>query len=72
MDHVYLYVGNSGGEDTIRQTKEISADKITYVMCDCNSGLKRRLIQEAGNANAELIYAECGGRETLQEILEKL
>ena len=72
MDHTYLYVGASGGEQGIIETKEIPADKITYVMCGCNSSMKRNMIDMFGNRNAEIISAECGGQYTLGRIVDGL
>ena len=72
MDKIYLYVGNNGGEEAIRQTAEIPAEKITYVMCDCNWYAKHNMIVQKGNSNAEVMSCECGGRETLEKILKGL
>jgi hypothetical protein len=72
MDQVYLYVGSNGGEEAIRQTAQIPAEKITYVMCDCNWSGKTRMISEHGNSNARIQSCECGGRETLERILKGL
>jgi hypothetical protein len=71
MNHIYLYVGAGGGEEAIRQTKDIPSEKITYVMCGCNYSFKRNLIEEIGNSNAETISCECGGRNTLERILKQ-
>lgn len=70
MDKIFIYVGNSGGEEAIRQTRGLPANKVTYVMCDCNMGQKKSMIRHLGNEDAKIIYCECGGRETLQRILD--
>jgi hypothetical protein len=72
MSHVYLYVGSHGGEEAIRQTADIPATRITYVMCDCNLSTKQELIRSCGNAAAEVQMCECGGRDTLERILRQL
>ena len=72
MDQIYLYVGSSGGEEAIRQTAQIAAERITYVLCDCNWSKKTRMIQEHGNGNAKILGSECGGRDTLERILKQL
>ena len=72
MDHVYVYVGSNGGEEMIRQTRDLPARKLTYVMCDCGWSSKRRLIQELGNSNADLMECECGGRDTLARIARQV
>lgn len=72
MDHVYIYVGSNGGEEMIRQTRDLPAGKITYVMCDCSWSAKRRLINELGNAAADVIECECGGRDTLERIAKRV
>lgn len=72
MDQIYLYVGNDGGEEAIRQTAKIPAEKITYVMCDCNWGRKQKMINSLGNTAAKIQGCECGGRSTLERILKEL
>ncbi len=72
MDQVYLYVGKNGGEEAIRQTAQIPAEKITYVMCDCNWSEKTAMIGAHGNSGAKIQGCECGGRETLEQILKGL
>ena len=72
MDHVYLYVGANGGEEAIRQTRNMPADKITYVMCGCNYGMKERMVRDLGNDGAEIVRCECGGRDTLEKIVKRI
>lgn len=72
MDRVFLYVGTSGGEEAIRQTADIPADKVTYVMCFCNDSQKRQMIRAQGNASARIVHCECGGRDALERILKEL
>lgn len=72
LDHVYLYVGKDTGTSVIGATAEIPAEKITYVTCSCNYKEKLNLIQRLGNEDAEIIGCECGGNETLTEIVEGL
>ena len=72
MDQIFLYVGSNGGEEAIRQTAQIPADKITYVMCDCNWSRKNNMIREHGNISAKIEGCECGGQKTLDRILKGL
>lgn len=72
MDHVYLYVGSDGGEEMIRATRELPAENITYVLCDCNWGHKRNMINSFGHGSSKVIECECGGRGTLAGIAAKL
>ena len=72
MDKIFLYVGSDGAEEAIRQTASIPAEKITYVMCDCNWGTKQRMISSQGNSKAKIEGCECGGRSTLERILKGL
>jgi hypothetical protein len=72
MDHVYLYVGTGGGEKAIWETGNLPAKNVTYVMCDCNTWAKRDLIERVGNADAKVIWCECGGRHTLDRIVKGL
>jgi len=71
MDHIYLYVGTHGAEDVIKETRDIPAEKISYVLCDCNYYRKKEMIESIGNKDAEVIDSECGGRETLERIVKK-
>jgi hypothetical protein len=70
MDKIFLYVGSGGGEEIILETGSLSAEKITYVMCDCNFWLKKRLIESIGNKDSEIIMSECGGQVTMEKILK--
>lgn len=72
MDRIFVYVGAGGGEEAIRQTRDIPAEKITYVLCSCNYGMKKDLIRRLGNAEARIRECECGGRDTMERILENL
>lgn len=71
MDHIYFYVGKSGVgvKESVRLTEGLS--NITYVMCGCNWNYKRSLINRA-NPNARVIYGECGGRQTMRNILREI
>ena len=71
MDKVFIYVGANGGEEAIRQTRNIPSEKISYVLCHCNYGTKRDMIQSIGNGKADIISSECGGRSTLDRIVER-
>ena len=71
FNHVYLYVGAHGAEEAIVMTKDIPSDKITYVLCSCNSAEKKALIKEIGNKSAEIMSCECGGNYTLEKILKE-
>ncbi len=70
MDRVYLYVGSNGAESIIAETRKMPADKITYVLCDCNLSKKRELLKQFGHPDAQVIVAECGGQRTLDKILK--
>ena len=71
LDRIYLYVGASGGEKAIEQTRDLPASKLTYVMCDCDMKHKLNLIRVIGNADARVIRSECGGNFTLETVLKK-
>jgi len=71
MDKVYVYVGEKGGEEMIRQTLQVPTEKIVYVMCGHNSDAKNHLIyQYRGGYFSQKIICECGGRATLERILQ--
>lgn len=70
MDKIFLYVGSGGGEEIILETRMLPAEKITYIMCDCNLWLKEQLIESVGNADSKIIMSECGGQKTMEKILK--
>ena len=70
LDHVFLYVGSNGAEVAIKLTKEIPAEKLTYVMCSCNSSTKKDLIKKYGHKDSEVLGCECGGHYTLEKLLK--
>ena len=72
MDQIFLYVGSHGGEEAIRKTADIPAEKITYVMCNCNWSQKKAMISQHGNNAAKIQDCECGGQRTLEVILKGL
>lgn len=72
MDHVFIYVGSSGGEEAIRISRDLPAHKVSYVMCGCNWGHKLSLIRDTGNVGARIIKCQCGGRYTLASIVKRL
>jgi hypothetical protein len=69
MDHSYVYIGKKSGLEIISQTKNLPADKITYIMCNCQRYEKVKLIENIGNEDAKIIWCECGGRETLDRLI---
>jgi hypothetical protein len=72
MDRVYVYVGSNGGEEMILQTRDLPAEKVTYVMCDCSWGHKKGLIKKFGHEESGIIECECGGQITLEDLLKDL
>jgi len=69
MDKVYIYVGQRGGEGIIKLSKKLPGEHIVYVMCDCQKETKLRLIKEYGHQDAEIIWCECGGQETMEKLV---
>lgn len=72
MNHTYVYVGASGGEEAIRQTRNLDPNKVTYVLCNCNYGTKKSMIRQHGNHGAAIMECECGGRKTLERVAQDL
>ena len=70
LDKVVIYIGSHGAERAIElaQKSEISSDKVVFVLCDCNIGLKLRTIKNCGYDRAQQIMCECGGRSTMSQI----
>ena len=72
MDHAFIYVGGSGGEEAIKISRDLPAYKVTYIMCDCNWGHKCEMIRNIGNAGAKIIECHCGGQQALASIVKRL
>ena len=70
LDKIIIYVGSYGAERAIELARKnnISANKITFVMCDCGSSNKLRIIRSCGYENSEQIMCECGGRSTMSRL----
>lgn len=71
MDHTYLYVGKKTAQELISRTKDLVAEKITYVICDCDEYEKRENIRKYGKEWADIVMCECGWRTTMKDLLEK-
>lgn len=69
LDHVVVYVGAGGSERAIELAGQLPASKVTFVACDCSLSAKERLIQEAGLFEAGRVLCECGGRRTMEAML---
>jgi hypothetical protein len=71
LDFIVIYLGASGSERFIELAQGLPASKVTFVGCDCELGLKTRMIREAGLWEAGRIICECGGRRTLGHLLKR-
>jgi len=71
MDHTYLYIGKKTAQELISRTKNLVAEKITYVICDCDEYEKRKNISDYGRKWANITMCECGWRKTMKHLLER-
>lgn len=73
LDKLYIYVGSYGAEHAIKLAREnnIPSEKVTFVMCDCQLGNKKSMIQKCNYQDAEVIMCECGGRDTMATLYYK-
>mgnify|MGYP001411852660 CR=1 FL=1 len=65
LDFLVIYLGSTGSERFIELAKELPAEKITFVSCDCRLGRKTELLRDEGLWGAERVLCECGGRRTM-------
>ena len=70
LDHVVVYVGTEGSERAIALAAELTADKVTFVGCDCGLVIKTALIAAAGLIDARLVLCECGGHRTMRRLYD--
>jgi hypothetical protein len=70
LDHLVVYVGAGGSEEAIRLAAALPASKVTFVACDCNLPYKELLIMASGLDEAGRVLCECGGRETMNVLLD--
>lgn len=71
MDKVYVYVGEKGGSEIVRQTSTVPSDRIVYVMCGHNSDENYRVIEHYRGWSFSKMDCECGGRTTLEDLLKR-
>jgi hypothetical protein len=71
VEHIYLYVGLYAKEGALRAAQRLAGDgnRLTLVACDCDAGEKQAAANRIG---APIIWADCGGRGTLEEIARSL
>lgn len=68
LDHVVVYVGDSGSERFIELATQLPAAKVTFVLCDCNLSYKTRAIRNSGLGEARQVRCECGGHRTMRRL----
>ncbi len=71
LDFLVIYVGSTGSKRFIELAKELPAEKITFVACDCDLVNKTNKIFGAGLQGAGRLLCECGGNKTMGELLHK-
>jgi hypothetical protein len=70
IDRIYVYLGKDGVGPGFEYAKKLSGNgaEVKLVACDCGEEEKRRFAKRHG---MQIIWAECGGKETLREIVER-
>lgn len=73
INEAYVYLGKDGagsGFEIIKKLMEQSKDFVVkLVACDCDAGEKVNFAEKYG---LQIIWSECGGRETLKRIVNKI
>lgn len=71
VDIVYIYVGASAMDGAMALIKDLKQleKKVFMVACSCSAETKHIFAEELG---VDWIRSECGGEDTLAEIIEKL
>ncbi len=74
FDMVFIYVGDSGSERTIKFAKQnrLDPEKATFVMCHCNEDDKKSLIASCGFSKSTILMCECGGQITFSVLYADL
>ncbi len=70
VDYVVVYVGDRGSEGAVHMVSDLPANKVLFVLCNCNLGYKLGLIQNS-LPGAPYRVCECGGHATMQKVLEE-
>ena len=70
IEQIYLYAGLYAKNGALRAAKSLTSNKnnLTLVACDCEAREKSIKAKEIG---VQIIWADCGGRETLKRIVEQ-
>ena len=71
VEKVYIYVGLNAKDGALRAAESLAGriNKLEIVACDCHSDEKKRTAERIG---APIIWADCGGRQTLGSIVTGL
>lgn len=70
LDHLVIYLDRGGWESALRLADELSAQKVTVLICICELEEKRRMI-EAHGLSDRLVLSECGGIRGMETFLTK-
>lgn len=70
IDHIVVYVGANGSEQAIALAAQLSAEKITFVGCDCGLAFKEAMVRAAGLSRSRRLLCECGGHWTMKRLFE--
>jgi hypothetical protein len=69
VEQIFLYVGKFAKHGALNVAQRLSGEgnNLSLVACDCESSGKIRVAEQIG---APIIWAECGGRQTLSDIVK--
>lgn len=68
IDKVVVYVGTDGSEVAIDLAGRLPAERVVYVLCNCDIDAKRRKIARVGHEQAAKILCECRGISTMSRL----
>ena len=71
VDYIITYLGRYAAEMTMGLASKIPAEKMIYLVCDCNLENKEKIIDAIGHGNSHQISCECHGSETMAQICQK-
>lgn len=74
LDAFMFYVGAEGAEHVIELAAQhgLKPEKANFILCKCQYGMKRGMIQNLGFGSSLVINCECGGQTTMGRIFREI
>lgn len=71
LDHIVIYVGDSGSEHAIELAAKLPASKVTFVACGCGFARKESMARAVVGLEARVLSCECGGHRTMGRLFQR-